>query len=120
MDDKRTYKRDSYFCSDTKVSLDGNIWHDVLVYDISAGGLSFLSNIIFDLGEVLWFDLTIPEFLSQNVMKLKGEISRIEHEGSRFLYGVAFMDISDDVRIGIDENIQMRDRIHKKKKGFSD
>ncbi|MCL2076811.1 MAG: PilZ domain-containing protein [Oscillospiraceae bacterium] len=120
IDDKRFYKRDAYFCSDTKVSLDGNIWHDVLVFDISAGGLGFQSNIIFDVGETLWFDLTIPEFLSNNEVRLRGEINRVEHEEGKFFYGVAFVDVSDDVRIGIDENINLRNRIQRRKESFKD
>ena len=116
---RRAYKRDPDFCSDAKVSLDGDIWHSAEVYDISAGGLKFLTNVLFDIGEDLWFDLEVPEFLAQREeIKVKGTICRQSDEDGKFLYGVAFSQISPDLQIHLDENIMMRSGrfIHYKKK----
>ncbi|MCL1822808.1 MAG: PilZ domain-containing protein [Oscillospiraceae bacterium] len=118
---RRSYKRDTNFCTDAKVSLDGRIWHSATVYDISAGGLKFVTNIIFDMDENLWFDLDIPEFLSKHQMKLQGVIRRQEdEENEQFVYGVSFINISPDIQIGIDENIMLRERMRKKKKFDTD
>jgi hypothetical protein len=114
--DRRTYRRDACYLTDAKVSLDGMIWHAATVYDISAGGLKFQSNIMFDKGEDLWFDLAVPEFLSKQEMKVRGELCRQDYENGMFVYGVAFKDLSKDVVIGIDENIILRDRLGKSKK----
>ena len=120
---RRAYKRDPDFCSDAKVSLDGEIWHDAQVYDISAGGLKFLTNVMFDIGEDLWFDLEIPEFLShREEIKVKGTICRQANEEGKFLYGVAFTKITPELQIHLDENIMMRSgrylNFRKKKKRF--
>ena len=118
---RRAYKRDDHFRSEARVSLDGEVWHNGVVYDISAGGLKFMTNIIFDVGEHLWFDLAIPEFLSKHEIKLQGIIRRQEpDEDNRFVYGVSFKDLSADVQISIDENIMLRERFHKKKKFFAE
>ena len=118
--DKRNYKRDEYFFSDVKISLDGDVWHDAKVFDISANGLKFQSNIMFDSGDDLWFNLSIPEFLSKREMKIKGRIRRKDQEDNMYIYGVSFEDLSPDIQIGIDENIMLRNRISKKKKEYSD
>jgi len=115
---RRAYKRDPDFCSDAKVSLDGDIWHDAQVFDISAGGLKFLTNVLFDIGEEIWFDLEIPEFLSKREeIKVKGSVCRQDNEDGKFLYGVAFSHISPDLQIHLDENIVLRSgRQFKRKK----
>ena len=122
---RRAYKRDLDFCSDAKVSLDGETWHDAQVFDISAGGLKFLTNILFDIGEDLWFDLEIPEFLSKHQeIKLKGTICRQTNEDDKFMYGVAFSDITPELQISLDENIILRSgrqfQRKRKKKSYGD
>ncbi|MCL2109331.1 MAG: PilZ domain-containing protein [Oscillospiraceae bacterium] len=121
---RRAYKRDPNFCTEAKVSLDGEIWHSAQIFDISASGLKFLTNVLFDIGEDLWFDLEIPEFLHRHEeIKIKGTICRQENEdGGKFVYGVAFSQISHDLKIQIDENIMLRSsrnfQLKKKKKPF--
>jgi c-di-GMP-binding flagellar brake protein YcgR len=119
---RRAYKRDNCHRSDIRISLDGYIWHEAVVFDISAGGLKIVTNIVFDIGEDLWFNLDMPEFLSKSQMKIKGTIRRQEEddEEGMFVYGVSFRDLSEAVRIGIDENILLRERIRKKRIESSD
>ena len=119
---RRAYKRDSCDRSNVRVSMDGNIWHEATVFDISAGGLKIVTNIIFDIGEDLWFNLDIPEFLSKRQMKIQGTIKRQEEddEEGMFVYGVSFKDLSEAIRIGIDENILLRERMKKKRIEYSD
>ncbi|MCL2693834.1 MAG: PilZ domain-containing protein [Oscillospiraceae bacterium] len=120
--DRRVYKRDGNFTSDAKVSLDGVVWHDASVFDISAGGLKFVTNIIFDVGEDLWFNLELHEtFLSSDSTKLKGTIRRHEDDqDGKFVYGVSFKDLCKKIQIGIDENIMFKEAMHKKKIEYSD
>jgi Tfp pilus assembly protein PilZ len=120
---RRAYKRDINFCNDAKVSLDGNIWHDAMVFDISAGGVKFITNIIFDIGDDLWFELEVPDFLSKHEMIVKGKIRRQENdEMGKFVYGVSFEEMTDAMKVSIDENIMFKDRTHfgtKRKKTHS-
>ncbi|MCL2019030.1 MAG: PilZ domain-containing protein [Oscillospiraceae bacterium] len=120
--DRRAYVRDTLYRSKIKISLDGDIWHDAWVFDISAGGLKFVTNIMFEIGVDLWFDLNIPEFLSKKQMKVQGTISRQEgnDEKGMFIYGVGFKNLSKEVRIGIDESVLFRERTRQKKKNYSD
>jgi c-di-GMP-binding flagellar brake protein YcgR len=120
--DRRAYKRDKCHRSIVKVSMDGNRWDDAEVFDISAGGLKIVTNIMFDIGEDLWFDLDMHEFLTDRKIKINGTIRRQETDDQegKFVYGVSFKDLSEDVRIGIDENILFRERARKKKMKYSD
>jgi c-di-GMP-binding flagellar brake protein YcgR len=120
---RRAYKRDINFCNDAKVSLDGVIWHDALVFDISAGGVKFITNILFDIGDDLWFELEVPEFLDKQEVVVKGKIRRQENdEQDKFVYGVSFEEMTDAMKINIDESIMFKEKTHnfiKKKKTFS-
>lgn len=108
---RRAYKRDINFCNDAKVSLDGTIWHDATVFDISAGGVKFLTNILFDIDDDLWFELEVPEFLDKQEMIVKGKIRRQEDdELGKFVYGVSFEDMTESMRVSIDESISFKDR----------
>jgi c-di-GMP-binding flagellar brake protein YcgR len=119
---RRAYKRDTCHRSRIKVSMDGNRWDEAEVFDISAGGLKIVTNIMFDIGEDLWFNLDMPEFLSKRQIKIEGTIRRHEadDEEGKFVYGVSFKDLSEDLRIGIDENVLFRERMRKKKIEYSD
>ncbi|MCL2696779.1 MAG: PilZ domain-containing protein [Oscillospiraceae bacterium] len=118
---RRAYKRDICHRSKVKVSMDGNRWDNAEVFDISAGGLKIVTNIMFDIGENLWFNLDMPEFLTDRQIKIEGTIRRQEtdDEEGMFVYGVSFKDLSESVRIGIDENILFRERVQKKKNKYS-
>jgi len=120
--DRRAYKRDICHRSKIKVSMDGNRWDTAEVFDISAGGLKIVTNIMFDIGEDLWFDLDMHEFLTDRKIKIKGTIRRQETDDQegKFVYGVSFKDLTEEVRIGIDENILFRDRMRKKKMKYMD
>jgi len=114
---RRAYKRDINFCNDGKVSLDGVIWHDAMVFDISAGGMKFITNILFDIDDALWFELEVPDFLSKHEMVVKGKIRRQEDdEQGKFVYGVSFEDMTESMKVSIDENIMFKDRTHHSKK----
>jgi len=101
--------------------MDGSRWDEAEVFDISAGGLKIVTNIMFDIGENLWFNLDMPEFLTDRQIRIEGTIRRQEtdDEEGMFVYGVSFKDLSEAVRIGIDENILFRERLHKKKNKYT-
>ncbi|MCL2637808.1 MAG: PilZ domain-containing protein [Oscillospiraceae bacterium] len=118
---RRAYRRDICHRSRVKVSMDGSRWDEAEVFDISAGGLKIVTNIMFDIGENLWFNLDMPEFLTDRQIRIEGTIRRQEtdDEEGMFVYGVSFKDLSEAVRIGIDENILFRERLHKKKNKYT-
>jgi len=87
-------------------------WSDAYVLDIAAGGLLFLTDTSYKMGELLWFDLQIdpmtPGISQKIIMKVKGEIigDRGVRDGKRS-YSVRFAEISNEDRIRIDELVRM-------------
>jgi hypothetical protein len=110
----REYVRTDYWSVIAQISKEDDTeqWVDVQVPNIAAGGLLFLTDIAFELGDVLWFDLQIdpimPGISGKIHMRVKGEIKgdRGMDKGLRSL-SVAFTEISKSDRIRLDELVRM-------------
>lgn len=103
---RRSYSRGSHFNCTVHVSLDGIKWHHARASDLSSGGLKLASTVDYEAGQTLWFDLVIESFLSEFKCKTKGIVRRKQVFPNDNMYGIQFMDISDDIRIRIDENVR--------------
>ena len=110
----RAYVRTNTWSVTAKVSGDeaSGEWYDALVLDMAAGGLLFLTEITYETGVSLWFDLQIdpmtPGISGKIPVKAKGEIrgNRGMRNGMNS-YSVAFTDISKSDRIRLDELVRM-------------
>jgi len=87
-------------------------WGDASVKDIAAGGLLFLTDMPYQKGDLLRFDLQIDPMtpgISRKIrMKASGEIigDRGTREG-RYAFSVRFTEISREDRIRIDELVRL-------------
>lgn len=105
--DRRTYKRGTHFSCGARISDDGGThWQCAEIYDLSSGGLKLKSHNDYETGDMLLFALTIQGFLSEFDLQVQGIIRRKDKVLAHFLYGIAFMDLSMDVKIRIDENVR--------------
>jgi len=109
----RHYVRTGNWSVTAIISKDGEQqWSDAPVLDIAAGGLLFLTNMPYEKGDLIRFDLHIdpmaPGICRKIRMKVKGEITgeRGMRDGKRAL-SVRFTEISKNDRIRIDELIRM-------------
>lgn len=107
--DKRHYQRSGHFECAARISEDGNKWFDAVVHDLSSGGLSFLHEKEYQKGDVLWFDILVQGFFSEFDVKTRGKVCRAYSSGNQFGHGIAFIGLSEDIKIRIDENVK-RDR----------
>ena len=85
---------------------------DAIVLDIAAGGLLFLTDMSYESGDLLRFDLQIDPMapgISRKIrMKVKGEvIGDRGMRGGKHAFSVKFTEISKEDRIRIDELIRM-------------
>jgi len=86
--------------------------NDVVVLDIAAGGLLFLTDVPYETGDLLRFDLHIDPMapgISRKIrMKAKGEVTGDRGvRGGKHAFSVKFTEISNEDRIRIDELIRM-------------
>ena len=102
---------------------DTDPWSDALVLDIAAGGLLFLTDMSYEKGDILRFDLQIdpmtPGITRKIPMKATGEITgdRGIRDGKR-AFSVKFTEISKEDRIRIDELIRMTNYSYKLDSGL--
>jgi len=85
-------------------------WTEVKVPDLAAGGLLFLTDLTFEKGDELWFDLEIdpmtPGIYGKIRMKAKGEIRGDRGiRDEKHAYSVEFLEISETDKIRLDELI---------------
>ena len=106
---QRAYARTDNWAVSAKVAKDESAgkWSVVKVSEISAGGLLFHTDTAYQIGDQLWFHLHIDPMIPgiyEFEMKVKGEMKhRREHPNGVLDFGVAFVKISDDQRIELDE-----------------
>ena len=90
---------------------DAEHWFDVRIPNIAAGGMLFLAEGQYDVGEELWFDMQIdpmtPGITTKIPMKVKGEIKsyRGEKDGLHS-FSVEFTEILKSDRIRLDELVR--------------
>ena len=109
----RQYVRTGNWSVSALVSnVDAQQWSEALVQNIAAGGLLFLTDISYEVGDLLLFDLQIdpmtPGICRKIPMKATGEIvSDRGIKDGKHAFSVKFTDISKEDRIRIDELIRM-------------
>ena len=110
----REYVRTDNWSIAAKVCKDeyGGKWSDVKIPNVAAGGLLFLTEATYEVGETLCFDLLIdpmmPGIAGKIPMKAKGVVrgDRGIKEGLH-AYSIEFTDISKSNRIRLDELVRM-------------
>ena len=98
-EERRAFQRSENFHCKARVSKDKAEWYSVVVCDLSSEGLKFQSDEQFNVGEFLWFELSVTGFLTSLDFIAKGEI-RHKYNNT---YGVSFKDLKNDLKIHIDE-----------------
>ena len=108
--DRRKYQRTSASC-EAKFSVDGRTWTDFNVADLSSGGLRLFIKEDFEIGTRLSFHIVLYGLSSEFVFKADGIIRRKDFAKFYYVYGIGFVDLSQDAKIQIDEMItHMRPR----------
>ena len=104
--EKRYYQRSDHFNIVAKTSRDKRRWKKVFIHNLSSGGLQFSTDEKIDAGETLWFDLAVQGFFSEFEIHTQGEIRNVKLQEGRYVCGVVFIELGNDVQIIIDENIK--------------
>jgi len=71
-----------------------------IMFNISAGGLAFITFYPFPVNSIIVFNLELGDISLKNV---KGRVVRIEEKKSTFLIGVEFLNLSKRIRKKIEE-----------------
>lgn len=106
LNNKRAYIRSNDLDDEIKVSVDGNKWKIATVTDISSGGLKLVDAAEYNTGDTLWFDITIRSVLSEFEIMVRGVVRRKALQAGNYVYGIAFVGLSQDKKIRIDESIR--------------
>lgn len=107
--DRRIYQRGSHFYTVANISSDGQSWQPAEVYDVSSGGLKLHTGLEFHAGDILWLDMTLHGFFSEFEVKTQCVVRRKLTDDDKHVYGLSFKDLSQDIKIRIDENV-IKDR----------
>ena len=103
---KRQYRRSEHMEIDVKVSSNGRNWEKVQAVDLSSGGIRFMTSKIYALNANMRFDITVYNFLAEFGFKVQGEIKSVnKDEENIYRYGVQFLDLDENTKIRIDENV---------------
>lgn len=106
--EKRKYQRcDSIVCK-ALMSKDRTHWDSVDLHDISAGGLSFISNAVINDDGRLLFNLYVYNMLSEFNIMLEGRLVRVDDSKSRKVYAVRFENINKYQVVQLDELVKSR------------
>ena len=112
----REYVRTENWSVVAKTSKDGDAepeqWTSVQVPDLAAGGILFLTDITYEKGDSMWFDLQIdpmtPGVYGTIKIKTKGEIKAVRGKREELnAYAVAFLDMTDSDKIRLDELVRL-------------
>ena len=96
----------------TSKDKDAETWIDVLVPDVAAGGLLFLADVEYIIGDELWFELRIdpmtPGVYGTIRMVVRGAVRGDRGmRNEKHAYSVVFTEISDGDKIRLDELIRL-------------
>ena len=103
--ERRVYRRGTHVECEGRISVDSRNWIDIKANNISSGGMSFKSKIIFAKDDALYCKLTVNHLLTSFSFECNGIIASVQNLASGNLYGVRFVDVDKDMKIRIDENI---------------
>jgi len=90
------------------MSTDGKWWDEFEIYDISAGGLKFVSGRLFLVETLVHFRLNVYNMLSEFNLKFEGYITRVDMDNGKREYAVRFGNIDKFSQIQLDEVIKSR------------
>ena len=86
-----------------------DLWRDGTMTDLSAGGLRFSTEELIDQGVTLEFQILLP--IRKDPYVLVGQVvSEAPSEPQRSEYGAAFVDVSPDKQVEVDELVQFLTR----------
>lgn len=103
--EKRVYQRGDHFQCTAQISEDGKKWFEANINDLSSGGLLFKFEKEYKKGDILWFDILVEGFFAEFHVKTKGKVCRVQHTGTQYAHGIAFIGLDNDTKIRIDENV---------------
>lgn len=106
--ERRMYKRCTNTICRTGMSPEGTHWVTVDLQDISAGGLNFQSDSVYEVGQKLFFDLQVYYAFSEFNLRFEGEIIYHRKEESGNHYGVKFVNVDNYYQIQLDEIIRTK------------
>ena len=106
--DRRKYQRcDNVVCK-ALMSLNETRWDNIELSDISAGGLSFNSNVAYDEKSKMYFNLYVYNMLSEFNIKLEGRIIRVDRSKGKYVYAIGFQNINKYQQVQLDELIKSK------------
>jgi hypothetical protein len=108
---KRDYARTDNFSVDAKISANKKEWFRVQVPNIAAGGLLFITDRQYQLGDLLYFDLRIDPRITIIIpisFNIRGEIKHDRGvEAGKHTYAVTFTEITPNDQIRLDELVRL-------------
>lgn len=113
--ERRKYQRCDCIICKALMSVDEKHWKNSELMDISAGGLSFVSNHEFEENSKVFFNLYVYNMLSEFNIKLEGRIIRIGSNQGDKLYSIKFENINKYQQVQLDELIKSRITLCEKK-----
>jgi PilZ domain. len=106
--ERRRYQRcDSIICK-ALMSRDRVHWENVDLHDISAGGLSFVSDAAISHDKRLWFNLYVYNMLSEFNIMLESKVVRMDENSAMKIYSVKFENINKYQVVQLDELIKSK------------
>ena len=98
-----TQKTNNATLCTASVSADMIRWRDVEVDDISTSGLTFYSDKVYKVGQVLKFDLKVYSMITEFDIPLEGRIVEEKKSVDGFCYAIKYDKIEKYVQIQLDE-----------------
>jgi hypothetical protein len=109
---RRVYMRreDPFMAADS--SDDKSEWEVVSVKNVSSGGLKFLSEKLYEKGDVLWFSLRVVSPRTEYRRVVKSEVlNNYGNVAKKHAYGVIFKEMSNNDHITLDEVLRTGGRL---------
>lgn len=106
--ERRKYQRCDCLICKAMMSTDEMRWENAELNDVSAGGLSFVSDAAFSEGSKVFFNLYVYNMLSEFNIKLEGRIIRIDSSKIKKVYSVKFENINKYQQVQLDELVKSK------------
>lgn len=104
--ERRKYQRCDNVVCETTVNVDGDQWIVAELCDISAAGLRFASEHVFNIEDKLLVHLVVYNMLSEFKIKVSGSVIRIDHECGKSIYVIKYKDINKHTLVLLDELVR--------------
>lgn len=106
--ERRKYKRCDTLVSKALVSTNKKKWESIELRDLSAGGLLFSSQRTFNENNMLYFDLSVYNMLSEFNGIFEGSIVRVDRDNENFIYAILFENIDEFKQVQLDELVKSK------------